>query len=216
MNVDTMLPTLLTIAVLHWAVLLIPGFNFILIGQLAAGDARSKALAAVAGMTTATLTWALLAVMGVGVIFSMHPVLRQVAQIAGGLYLLQLAYRLWGARGQPSAQAQPVLSHAGAFRAGITTGLLNPKLALFYGSVFATAMPAQPSLVLAASAVLLVFMNSVVWHTSLALALSHPVIQRAYLRHVRRLNQVSALVVGAFGVRLLVATAQEFRARAGG
>ena len=30
-----MLETLITIAVLHWAVLILPGFNFLLIGQLA-------------------------------------------------------------------------------------------------------------------------------------------------------------------------------------
>jgi threonine efflux protein len=209
-----MLTTLITIAVLHWAVLLIPGFNFVLIGQLAAGHVRSKALAAVAGMSTGTLTWALLAVMGVGVVFSVHPVLRQVAQLAGGLYLLQLAFRLWGARHHaPGATAQQVLTHAGAFRAGFTTSILNPKLALFYGSVFATAMPAQPSLALSSSAVLLVVMNSVVWHTSLALVLSQPLVRRAYLRHAGRLNQLSALVVGAFGVRLLVTTVQELRTR---
>lgn len=208
-----MLTTLITIAILHWAVLLVPGFNFVLIGQLAAGDARSKALAAVAGMTTATLTWALLAVMGVGVIFAAHPGLRQLAQIAGGLYLLHLAYKLWRTRDQPGSATDHALSHAGAFRAGFVTSILNPKIALFYGSVFATAMPAAPSLALSASAVLLVFMNSVVWHTSLALVLSQPVIQRAYLRNFRRLNQLSALVVGAFGVRLLVTTIQEFRSR---
>jgi len=210
-----MLATLLPIALLHWAVLLVPGFNFILIGQLAAGDTRSKALAAVAGMTSATLAWALLAVMGVGVIFAAHPALRQVAQLAGGLYLLQLAYKLWGSRHQPRSEGERLLSHAGAFRAGFMTSILNPKIALFYGSVFATAMPAQPSLMLSASAVLLVFANSVVWHGSLALVLSQPMVQRAYLRNFRRLNQLSSLVVGAFGLRLLASTAQEFRSRAG-
>lgn len=35
-------------------------------------------------MTTGTLMWALLAVAGVGAVFSTHPVLRQVAQVAGG------------------------------------------------------------------------------------------------------------------------------------
>lgn len=35
-----MIAALFTIAVLHWAVLLVPGFNFVLIGQLAAGGAR--------------------------------------------------------------------------------------------------------------------------------------------------------------------------------
>lgn len=48
-----MYTALLTIALLHWAVLLLPGFNFVLIGQLAASGKRSVAMAAVAGMTTA-------------------------------------------------------------------------------------------------------------------------------------------------------------------
>jgi threonine efflux protein len=205
---------LITIAILHWAVLIVPGFNFVLIGQLAAGGARPKAFAAVGGMTLATLTWALLAVLGVGVVFSAHPALRQAAQVAGGLYLLQMAFRLWGSRNQPGSAASQTLSHAGAFRAGFVTSILNPKIALFYGSVFATSLPAQPSLALTASAVLLVFLNSVVWHSSLALALSQPAIQRAYLSHFRRFNQASAAVVGAFGVRLLLSTIQEFRSKA--
>ena len=209
-----MLPTLLTIAVLHWVVLLVPGFNFVLVGQLAAGGSRSRAFSAVAGMTLATLSWALLAVLGVGVVFSAHPALRLVAQVAGGLYLLQMAWRLWGSRQQPGAAAAATLTHGGAFRAGFFTGMLNPKIALFYGSVFATAMPARPSLLLSVSAVAMVFLNSVAWHSFLALVLSQPVVQRAYLRHVRSLNQLCAAVVGAFGLRLLLATLSEWRARA--
>jgi threonine efflux protein len=210
-----MLATLVTIAVLHWVVLLVPGFNFVLITQLAAGGSRSRAFAAVAGMTLATLSWALLAVLGVGVVFSAHPALRQVAQVAGGLYLLQMAWRLWGARQQPGAAATALMTRGGAFRAGFFTGMLNPKIALFYGSVFATAMPAQPSLLLSASAVAMVFLNSVVWHSFLALVLSQPAVQRAYLRHVGRLNQLCAGVVGAFGARLLWGTWAEWRARGG-
>ena len=61
-----MLPTLITIALLHWAILILPGFNFILVGQLAASGQRTTAMFAVAGMTTATLVWACLAVAGVG------------------------------------------------------------------------------------------------------------------------------------------------------
>ena len=83
-----MLASLASIAILHWAVLVIPGFNFVLIGQLAAGGSRAAAMAAVAGMTSATLVWATLAVAGVGIVFTAHPTLRHVAQLAGGLYLL--------------------------------------------------------------------------------------------------------------------------------
>jgi threonine efflux protein len=209
-----MLAPLLAIAVLHWAVLVIPGFNFILIGQLAAGGSRNAAMSAVAGMTLATLVWATVAVAGVGVVFAAQPALRLAAQIAGGLYLLHLAYKLWRAGGPVAASSEPnVFGSVAAFRAGFTTNVLNPKIALFYGSVFTTSLPANPPATLVVLAVLLVFMNSVVWHASLALLLSRPSIQRAYLRHNKALNRASGVLVGVYGARLLFATLGEIRSR---
>ncbi len=140
-----MLSSLISIAILHWAVLVLPGFNFLLIGQLAAAGKPATAMSAVAGMASATLMWATLAVAGVGVIFTAHPSIRQFAQIAGGLYLIHLAIKLWRTGQAPSASGAQVLGPAAAFRVGFITSALNPKIALFYGSVFATSLPANPS-----------------------------------------------------------------------
>lgn len=208
-----MLSSLITIAILHWAVLILPGFNFLLIGQLAAAGQGATALSAVAGMTAATLMWALLAVAGVGIVFTAYPAVRQAAQIAGGLYLVYLAIKLWQAGQAPDPASAQVMRPVAAFRVGFVTSALNPKIALFYGSVFATALPANPSSTLVFLAVALVFMNSVVWHSSLALALSRPAVQRAYLRHFRPLNQVAGLLVGLMGLKLVVTTIQEFLSR---
>jgi threonine efflux protein len=211
-----MMATLITIAVLHWAVLLVPGFNFLLIGQLAAGDRRAAALAAVAGMTSATLVWAGLAVAGVGLVFQAHPVLRLAMQGAGGLYLAWVAIGLWRSGQQPaSAASSSGLSSAAAFRVGFLTSALNPKIALFYGSVFATALPAQPPAALVAAAVALVYANSVLWHGFLAWALSRPGVQQAWLRHHARWTRAAAALVGVFAARLLAAGWQELRGRGG-
>jgi threonine efflux protein len=209
-----MLSSLVTIALLHWAVLLVPGFNVVLLAQLAGGQSRTTAISAVAGMTTATLAWASLAVMGIGVVFSTHPALRQAAQIAGGLYLLYLAFNLWRAGASVVSKPQGELSNVSAFRIGFMTSALNPKIALFYGSVFATSLPQSPSWLHVVSAVAVVYFNSIVWHTSLAVALSQKTVQRAYLRNFARLTKVSGAVVGAFGLRLILGTIQELRARA--
>ena len=208
-----MLAPLFAIAVLHWAVLVIPGFNFILVGQLAAGGRRATAMAAVAGMTTATLVWAALAIAGVGIVFTAHPMIRHIAQAAGGLYLLHLAFKLWHSGRHSTATVAPVLGNGAAFRAGFMTSALNPKIALFYGSVFATTLPANPATLLVALAVLLVFCNSLVWHSSLALLLSRPAIQSAYLRHYQTLNRVSGVLVGAYGTRLIASAISEYRSR---
>ena len=208
-----MLSALITIALLHWAVLVLPGFNFVLIGQLAAGGKRATAMAAVAGMTAATLMWATLAVAGVGIVFTAHPGIRQGAQLAGGLYLAYLAVKLWRAGQGASASTAPVMGATAAFRVGFVTSALNPKIALFYGSVFATALPENPSTTMILLAVALVFSNSIIWHSSLALVLSRPAVQRAYMQHLRTLNRVSALLVGALGAKLIVSTLQEIRQR---
>lgn len=210
-----MTSTLVTIALLHWAVLLVPGFNFLLIGQLAAGDRRAAALAAVAGMTTATLVWAGLAVAGVGLVFQAHPVLRLAMQIAGGLYLAWIALGLWRSGRPAAAPSAGGMSGASAFRVGFLTSALNPKIALFYGSVFATALPASPPAGLVVAAVALVYANSVLWHGFLAWALSRPGVQQAWLRHHARWTRVAAALVGVFAARLLAAGWQELRGRAG-
>lgn len=208
-----MLTSLFAIAVLHWAVLMIPGFNFVLIGQLAAGGSRIAAMSAVAGMAAATLFWAILAVAGVGIIFTAHPMLRNIAQIAGGLYLLYLAYKLWRTGHQTAVSTKPVFGHLAAFRIGFMTSALNPKIALFYGSVFATALPQDPSLLLVGLAVLLVFINSAVWHSLIAFLLSRPRIQSAYLSNYLMLNRVSGALVGGYGFKLIYSTIAEFRSR---
>jgi threonine efflux protein len=207
------LPSLLAIALLHWAVLLVPGFNVILLAQLAGGQSRAAALAAVAGMTTATLVWATLAVLGIGAVFSVQPMLRQGAQIAGGLYLLYLAFNLWRSGASAASVPTQTLSKAAAFRVGFMTSALNPKIALFYGSVFATALPPSPSWLHVASAVAVVYLNSIIWHSSLAVAFSQKAVQQAWLRNFARLTRVSGAVVGAFGLKLIVGTLQELRAR---
>lgn len=187
-----MLSSLITIAILHCAVLVLPGFNVLLIGQLAAAGKRATAMSAVAGMAAATLMWATLAVAGVGLVFTAHPAIRQVAQIVGGIYLMYLAIKLWRAGQAPNSAFAQEFGPVGAFRVGFVTSALNPKIALFYGSVFATSLPENPSNAMVFLAVGLVFMNSVLWHSSLAFALSRPAVQSAYLRHFRALNRLQA------------------------
>ncbi|MFT7115601.1 MAG: threonine efflux protein [Rhodoferax sp.] len=208
-----MLSALVTIALLHWLILIIPGANFLLIGQLAASGKRSTAFAAAFGITTVTLTWATLAIMGIGFIFSAHPASRQVLQLAGGAYLGYLGFKLWRSHGTTATSRVLPLEKWGAFRLGFITNVLNPKTALFFSSVFATALPPHSSGLMIASAVALVYINALVWHLFLVVTFSHARIQAAYARHLALFSEVSGAILGAFGMRLIFSTLQEFRTR---
>ena len=206
-----MLSTLLTIAVLHWLVLVIPGANVLLVGQLAASGKRSTACVAAFGITTVTFIWATLAVLGIGFVFGAHPMWRQALQTAGGVYLCYLGWKLWRSKGAATHSSELHLSAFAAFRLGFFTNILNPKTALFFGSIFATALPAHASVAVIASAVALVYVNALVWHLFLAVTFSHPRFQAAYARHLALFSKVSGAMVGAFGVKLIFSTLQEFR-----
>jgi len=208
-----MFTTLLTIALLHWLVLMTPGANVLLVSQLAAGGQRRSAFFAGLGVTTVAVTWALLALLGVNAVFAAMPQLRLALQVAGGMYLCYVGVRLWrsgsAANEAPAAQLAP----GAAFRLGFLTNIMNPKSALFFGSVFASALPSDPGISLLAWTVGLVFANALAWHSFLALAFSHPRVQAAYARQRRGLNRVAGAIVGALGLRLLAAAVAEMRAR---
>src|SRR5450830_1597718 len=90
-----MLTTLITIWILHVAALATPGANVLLVSQLAASDRAQSAVFAALGVTLGALVWASSAVLGVHAIFQAFPGLRLALQIAGGVYLLVVASRLW-------------------------------------------------------------------------------------------------------------------------
>ena len=158
-----MLSSLLAIALLHWIVLITPGANVLVVSSLAAGGSRRAACFAALGVTVVAGIWSALAVFGVNAVFAAHPYLRLSLQVAGGAYLVYVAVRLWRA-GVTSNQAEIVaLQPRAAFRLGFLTNIMNPKSALFFGSIFATAMPPHPSTGLLVAAVLVVLLNALCW-----------------------------------------------------
>lgn len=203
-----MLTTLLAISLLHWIVLVTPGANVLVVVNLAASGQRKAACFAATGVTTVAGIWSALAVMGIGAVFVALPTLRVVVQCAGGLYLLYVALRLWRSQAGDAGAKTAHLTPVAAFRMGFLTNILNPKSALFFGSVFATALPSQPSAALLAACVAVVLANALVWHLFLAFAFAATPVQNAYARQRQRLNKVASALVGFFGMRLLVTAFQ--------
>src|SRR5215475_597175 len=94
-----MLSTFATIWILHVAAMTSPGPNVLLVSQLAASDRTRSAVFAALGVTLGAATWATCAVLGLNVVFALFPELRLALQLAGGVYLLYVAVRLWRSNG---------------------------------------------------------------------------------------------------------------------
>ena len=203
-----MLSTFATIWILHVAAMLSPGPNVLLVSQLAASDRARSAVFAALGVTFGAALWATCAVLGVNVVFVAFPGLRLALQVAGGVYLLYVAIRLWRSSGARLVGRASSVSSA-AFCRGFLTNITNPKVALFFGSMFATSFPPAPSPILQASAVAMVVLNALCWHTLLAYLFSRERVRAAYSRTRRVANRIASVTMGALGLNLLVASLRE-------
>lgn len=204
-----MLATLAGIWFLHVAAMMSPGANVLLVSQLAASDRTRSATFAALGVTAGAAVWSVCAVVGVNVVFEVMPRLRLALQIAGGLYLLYVASRLWRSAGKTLDGEARSVSAGAAFRLGFLTNITNPKAALFFGSVFAAAFPATPSPLLQAAAVVMIVVNALWWHTLVAYLFSRARLRNAYSRRRYAADRVAAAVVGSLGLGMLFVSLRE-------
>lgn len=204
-----MVTALIGIWLIHIAILLSPGANVLVVAQLAASDRAKSAAFAAIGVTIGAGVWASCALLGINALFQALPPLRLGLQIAGGLYLLYVATRLWRSSTALEYRQAKSISSMAALRLGLLTNLTNPKSALFFGSVFAAAFPAEPSTTLQVSAVSLILVNALGWHLLLAYLFSRNRVRTLYRNSHRLANRIASMLVGILGLSLLTASLRE-------
>ena len=143
-----MFSSLISLALLYLAALIIPGPNLLLLTHTAASSSRRAALGVAFGIATGTFMWVAVAVFGVQKIFDAAPALQTGLRAVGGMYLLYLAFSLfrsmWVDRKTALDPSEVVVTPADDetdkaqrtyFRKGLLTNLTNPKSLAFWTSV---------------------------------------------------------------------------------
>ncbi len=206
------LSEILTIAALYLSGVILPGPNFVATAHRAVTRPRQEALALVGGIALVNMIWALAAVGGIVALFTAAPWLFMTIKLAGGAYLLWLGISLWrGARAPLSYQAQSSRAGLkGAFRSGVLINLGNAKAMLFFAGIFAAAMPADPSVLLAGIIVLMVGSIAFLWYGGVALLLSFGGAAAGYRRAKPWIDRGCGLLLGGLGLRLVAQEAKDW------
>ncbi|MCW2243374.1 LysE family translocator [Azospirillum canadense] len=182
-----------------------PGPSFVLVARTSIAVSRRAGLAAALGMGVGGVAFAALALLG------LHALLTQVGwlylglKVAGGLYLIHLAVRIWRSAGEPIHVAEGPVDATGATRAfwfALATQLSNPKTAIVYGSIFAALLPAAPPAWVLLTLPPAVFLIEAGWYAIVAVAFSAGRPRAAYLRSKGWIDRIAASVIGALGLRL--------------
>lgn len=203
----TYAPALLLLAGLYLLILASPGPNFFILSQLALDGRGREARHVVFGLTTGSVTWAVLALAGLATLLAQYSWLASAVRLLGAVYLMWYGGRLLLAAAAPAPTRKRGVppcgtgsTPLGAYRTGLLTGLTNPKSAAFWTSVFAAAFPAHAPAWLYLTTVLLIAVMSLAWHLGITLLFASRPLRAAYLRIERAINGIAGGALVGLGL----------------
>jgi threonine/homoserine/homoserine lactone efflux protein len=197
-------PSFVLVAVV---VSLTPGPATATIIRTSARSGRRTALAAIAGNSVGVLLWAVLSAVGVSSLILASRIAYDALKLGGAVVLVTLGIRSLLHSPRATAQVLPLSTAKGVaagWRAGVLTGVANPKLAVFFIALFPQFLdPDAPVLPYALLMAMVVVAVDVIWFSTLAIAVDRA---GSLLRpRVNRwLERTAGAVMVALGTRLAV------------
>lgn len=196
----------LVIATAHFLALLSPGPDFFLIMQASLRLPLRYGIAVCAGIAMANAAYLVLAVLGLEVVRELSW-LMMVLQYCGALYLVFLGIMLLRTpnRVLDSSESGSVLQtrHLGRqFLLGFMSGILNPKNAIFYLSLFTVMVSDQTGFVTRCFYALWMTTVVFVWDVLVALIIGQGRINARFSRCVFLVEKISGVMLMFFGIFL--------------
>lgn len=196
---------LASVGVVQFLAVMSPGPSFLVTMRTAVGRSRADGLRVALGLGFGTVIWVSATLSGLDALFHLLPWLFVAMKLAGALYLLWLAITLWRHAADPVALDAPAATTRGsAFLEGLFTQLSNPKVAVFFGSIFVAMVPADRPAWMSFALVAIVGFNEVAWYSAVATAFGGARLRGVYLRAKAGIDRVTAGFLGLLGLRLLV------------
>ncbi|HTR87077.1 MAG TPA: LysE family translocator [Reyranella sp.] len=199
---------LLGLAAVHWLAVMSPGPSTVLVVQTAAVSRRGGLIAAFAMMLGALL-WAAAALYGLQALFAQFAWLYRVFQVAGGAFLIYLAVQIWRHAREPLPEIAPAAARVGdgqIFARALLLQLGNPKIMVFFGSIFLSVLPHDMPAWLQAVVLALVAFDEFTWFAVLALTFSGTTARAFYRRAKFWLDRFMGGALALLGLRLALSS----------
>lgn len=204
-SLTSSLLTLLSIGLVQLLAVMSPGPSFLITARTAVARSRSDGIKVALGLGAGAGLWAIATLFGLNLLFQRVPVLYQVMQVAGGVFLLWIAYKIVRHAAVPirldAVDGEGRLDHP--FIKGFLTQISNPKVVVFFGSVFIAMLPRDIPLWMMLTLVLIVSFNDFWWYSAVALFFGSGPVRTFYLRAKKWIDRATGLFLGSLGLRLL-------------
>lgn len=155
------------------------------------------------GLGAGTVIWSSAALLGLNAVFHAVPALFIAMKLAGALFLLYIAFMIFRHAAEPlkldvtaDAAGNPIVK-------GFLTQIANPKVAVFFGSIFIALLPANVPLWMTVALIAIVSFNEVWWYSAVSLFFGSGPVRAFYLKAKVWIDRLTGVFLGALGLRLL-------------
>lgn len=187
-----------------------PGPSFVVVSRIAISRSRIDGLAAALGMGVGGVMFSVLALAGLTALLTQFAWLYLVLKLAGGAYLVYIAYRIWRGASEPLELAATVEDRSSlrrSFSTALLTQLSNPKTIIVYASIFAAFLPQSVPLGVVIGLPIGIFIIEAGWYSAVALAFSSRRPRQAYLAAKAWIDRTAGAVMAGLGLRLILSAA---------
>ena len=185
-----------------------PGPSFVVVVRASAALSRRDGFASALGMGVGGLIFASLSLAGLQALLMQVSWLYLILKVAGGAYLVYLGIRIWRGAKVPletsNGGAPMARGWRKSFAIGLATQLSNPKTAIWYASVFAAFMPANPPTWMLLVVPPLLFSIEFGWYTIVAFAFSASKPRALYLGAKLWVDRCAGGIVMLLGGKLVL------------
>ena len=183
-----------------------PGPAFIVVSQQAVARSRDAGVITALGVSVGSVVWVMLVIFGIAFVLKQAAWLYVVLRLMGGAYLVYLGVQLWRGARKPMTE-EPCDKGMGhtlwrTFWRAILIQLLNPKAAVFFGSVFLTMLSPDAPAWVQGVALGMVFAIEFGWYLVVATTLSSKPARRVYARAKTWIERVAGAWLALFGLKL--------------
>lgn len=184
-----------------------PGPSFVFITHTAVARSRGAGVLASLAMAVGALVWA------AGALYGLQALMAQIAwleigiRLAGAAYLIWLGFHLLRSRPGPVVVEMPASEPVKGggmrlFLRALVLQMSNPKVMVFFGSIFVALLPPEAPHWVFLAALAIVFVNEFLWYAALSLLFSTRGAKRVFDRWRVWIDRVTGGFLTLLGIRL--------------
>lgn len=204
---------LITVAVLQLLVIISPGPDFAIICRNSLVYSRKTGIYSALGLALGILVHVTYSLVGIGLIISRSIILFSVIKLLGAAYLIYIGYKSLRAKPDTALKQQfkskKDISKIAAVRMGFINNVLNPKVTLFFLSLFTQVINPHTPLTVQIWYGFQMFIMTFAWYASVALVMSHTMIKDKFLSVTHYVERVMGAILVALGVKVALSASKQ-------